>query len=144
MVLVARVRGPRVLARGLLGRAWTTKTRVSSHMITIRTTADELGQRELPADQHPEHQPKLPDEIRRGELERQRGARRRALWKSDFAIAIAAYEHDEEAAPSPVAQTADVRPRPARRRSIAARGTQAWTIAETAKPSTTPTTPRTP
>ena len=41
--------------------------------------ADELGERELPADQHPEHEPELPHEIGRGELEGQRGARRRAL-----------------------------------------------------------------
>ena len=41
--------------------------------------ADELGERELPADQHPEDEAELPDQVGRGELEGERGDRRGAL-----------------------------------------------------------------
>jgi hypothetical protein len=52
------------------------------------------------------------------------------------AIAIAAYEHEEEAAPSAVARETERTPPPPIERSIRSRGTHAWTIAEMAKPST--------
>jgi hypothetical protein len=58
------------------------------------------------------------------------------FWKSDFAIATAAYEHEEDAAPSAVARTTGATPSPDNARSIRARGTHACTIAEMAKPKT--------
>src|SRR5436309_3262488 len=58
------------------------------------------------------------------------------FWNRDFAIAIAAYEHDEDAAPSPVASATGFGPDPDSARSIRARGTHAWSIAEIAKPNT--------
>jgi hypothetical protein len=45
--------------------------------------------------------------------------------KRDFAIATAAYEHDEDAAPSTVARASGATPSPASARSIRARGTHA-------------------
>src|SRR3954454_5610857 len=58
------------------------------------------------------------------------------FWKSDFAIAIAAYEQDDEAAPRPVAQPIGLGPPPAIADSMRSRGTHAWTIPEIAKPIT--------
>ena len=49
---------------------------------------------------------------------------------------MAAYEHDEEAAPSPVAHASGRGPSPASLASIRSRGTHAWTTAEMKKPST--------
>ena len=49
---------------------------------------------------------------------------------------IAAYEHEEEAAPIPVARATGRAPEPPRARSMRSRGTHAWTIAESTKPST--------
>ena len=54
--------------------------------------------------------------------------------KSDLAIAIAAYEHDDDAAPSPEASATSGSPRPPSARSSRRRGTQACTIADRAKP----------
>ena len=53
-----------------------------------------------------------------------------------MAIAIAAYEHEDEAAPSPVARAIGARPSPDSADWMRSRGTQAWTIAEIAKPRT--------
>ena len=58
------------------------------------------------------------------------------FWNNDFAIAIAAYEHEEEAAPNPVARATGLGPDRESAASIRARGTHAWTIAEIAKPRT--------
>ena len=58
------------------------------------------------------------------------------FWKRDFAIAIAAYEQDDEAAPSAVARATGAKPLPERARSMRARGTQACTTADTPKPKT--------
>src|SRR4051794_36917137 len=58
------------------------------------------------------------------------------FWNSDLAIAMAAYEHDDDAAPRPVASATGRGPEPDRARSMRRRGTQAWTIAEMAKPRT--------
>src|SRR5262245_25349971 len=55
---------------------------------------------------------------------------------SERAIAIAAYEHEEEAAPSPVAFATGTKPSPDSAASIRSRGTQAWIAPEIAKPST--------
>src|SRR5690242_21854684 len=56
------------------------------------------------------------------------------FWNSDLAIATAAYEHDDDAAPRPVAQPIGFAPEPLSARSTRSRGTQACTIAEIAKP----------
>ena len=58
------------------------------------------------------------------------------FWNSDLAIAIAAYEHDDEAAPRPVALEIGAKPLPDSAASTRWRGTHAWTTAETAKPRT--------
>src|SRR3954453_251834 len=58
------------------------------------------------------------------------------FWNRLLAIAIAAYEHDEEAAPSKVALVIGLNPSPDSARSIRSRGTQACTIADMAKPRT--------
>src|SRR3989442_4905429 len=55
------------------------------------------------------------------------------FWNKDLAIAIAAYEQDEEAAPSTVALQTGANPLPESERSMRSRGTQACTTAETAK-----------
>src|SRR3954451_22724195 len=51
-------------------------------------------------------------------------------------MAMAAYEHDEEAAPSPVALATGLSPSPDSAFSMRWRGTQACTMAEIAKPRT--------
>src|SRR5579884_2106334 len=58
------------------------------------------------------------------------------LANSDLAIAIAAYEHEDEAAPRPVASATGRTPAPPSARSIRCLGTHACTIAEIANPST--------
>ena len=58
------------------------------------------------------------------------------LVNNDLAIATAAYEHDDEAAPRPVAHATGLAPPPPSVCSMRSRGTQAWTIAEIANPST--------
>ncbi len=58
------------------------------------------------------------------------------FWNSDLPIATAAYEHDDDAAPRPVAQPIDFGPPPLSARSTRSRGTHAWTIAEIANPRT--------
>src|SRR3954463_11592212 len=56
------------------------------------------------------------------------------FWKSDLAIAMAAYEQDDDAAPRPVASATGRTPDPDSACWIRLRGTHAWTIAEIAKP----------
>ncbi len=59
------------------------------------------------------------------------------FWKSDFAIAIAAYEHDDDAAPSAGRERDRARPAAAERAVDAAcAAPSACTIAESRKPST--------
>jgi len=58
------------------------------------------------------------------------------FWNSDFAMAIAAYEQEEDAAPSPVALAIGTKPPPESAPSMRSRRTQAWTMAEMAKPRT--------
>src|SRR3954466_7547716 len=58
------------------------------------------------------------------------------FWNRLLAIAIAAYEHDEEAAPSALASVTAFGPEPDSDDSIRWRGTQACTIALIAKPRT--------
>ena len=69
-----------VLAR-LAPRAAVRRTARSStrHQHDHHDPAEVLGERELPADQHPQHEAELPHEVRRGELEGERGRRRGAL-----------------------------------------------------------------
>ncbi len=58
------------------------------------------------------------------------------FWNRLLAIATAAYEHDEEAAPRPVATATGRGPSPASARSIRSRGTHACTTAEMKNPNT--------
>ena len=58
------------------------------------------------------------------------------LTNSERAIATAAYEHDDDAAPSPVARATGPDPFPPSVCSTRARGTHACTMAEKAKPRT--------
>ena len=51
-------------------------------------------------------------------------------------MAMAAYEHEDEAAPSSVATLTGLGPLPEQAPSIRSRGTQACTMAEMANPST--------
>ncbi len=58
------------------------------------------------------------------------------FWNRLFAIATAAYEHDEDAAPRPVARRIGASPEPESAASIRSRGARACTAAEIAKPKT--------
>jgi hypothetical protein len=58
------------------------------------------------------------------------------FWNRLFAIAIAAYEHEDEAAPSAVARSTGRAPSPASAAWTRSRGTHACTIAEMRKPRT--------
>jgi hypothetical protein len=77
-----------------------------------------LGGRELPAEQQPQHEPQLPDEVGGGKLEGQGERGRAPLKKSDVAIAITAYEQLDEAAPKPVAHAIGRGPEPLNAASI--------------------------
>ena len=81
VMLVTAVRALRVLARPLLQLRRDEKAQRQRHQHDHQRPADVLGEGELPADQHPEHQPQLPDQVGRGELEAERGHRRGALLK---------------------------------------------------------------
>ena len=63
----------------------------------------------------PEHDPELDDEVRRGEHEDHRADEVRSLWKSDFAIAAAAYEHEDDTNPVALPRANLARPGPSRR-----------------------------
>ena len=58
------------------------------------------------------------------------------FWNRLLPMAMAAYEHDEEAAPSPVAVAMGFKPPPERAFWMRSRGTHAWTTAEMKKPKT--------
>src|SRR4051794_35313196 len=58
------------------------------------------------------------------------------FWKRLLAMAMAAYEHDEDAAPRPVALATGATPPPESAFWMRSRGTHAWTIADIAKPNT--------
>ncbi len=61
------------------------------HQHDHHDAADVLGERELPADQHPQHEAQLPHEVGRGELEGQRrGVAEAPFWNRLLAIAMAA------------------------------------------------------
>ena len=99
--------------------------------------ADVLGQRELPADQHPQDEPELPHEVRRRELEGERRDGRRALLEERLADrdrGVGARRGRGAEAGRPERAAAGLRP-PAPTR-CARRGTHACTIAEIANPST--------
>ena len=79
VVLVAGVGAERVLARDLLVAARDEDPQQRPHEGDHHDAAEVLGEGELPADEHPQHEAQLPDEVRRGELEGQRRAGRGAL-----------------------------------------------------------------
>ena len=72
-VLVPGVGRHRLRARLLLEPRRDERTDEHPHQHDQDEPADELGQRELPAEEDPRHDPELEDEVRRGELERHRG-----------------------------------------------------------------------
>src|SRR3954454_12500323 len=53
-------------------------------MTDSTTEVEVLGERELPADQHPQHEPELPHEVRGGELEDERGGGARAWTMAEM------------------------------------------------------------
>jgi hypothetical protein len=68
-MLVARLHLLGMLSRLCLETRRYKHAQAKAHDHDQEETAHELGQRELPADQDPHHETKLPDEIGRGELE---------------------------------------------------------------------------
>ena len=72
VMLMAGVGLLRVLACLLLERAADEQPQQHRHQHDHHDPADVLRDRELPADQHPQHQPELPHQVRRRELERER------------------------------------------------------------------------
>ena len=87
VVLVAGRRPARVLARLRLEPGRDEQPQRDRHQRDHHDAAEVLGERELPADQHPQDEPELPDEVRRGELERERASPPRrpsgtATWRS--------------------------------------------------------------
>jgi len=81
VVLVAGVRGARVCPRLLVERTRDEQPQQERHEHDENEPAEELCGGELPDEEDPEHEPELPDEIPRGELERERGCRRRSVLK---------------------------------------------------------------
>ncbi len=87
VVLVPAVGRERVRARLLLQPRRDEQPQHQRHQDDHHEAAEVLGERELPAEQHPQHQAELPDEVRRGELEGQCRRRRRhpsgrGSWRS--------------------------------------------------------------
>ena len=70
-----RLRPSRVLARLLLEPPRHEEADPSPHHDDQDQAADELRERELPAEEDPHHDPDLEHEVRRGELERHRASR---------------------------------------------------------------------
>ena len=60
-------------------RGGTNAPQQHRHQRDHHDPAEVLAERELPADQDPQHEPELPDEVRGGELERERRGGRGAL-----------------------------------------------------------------
>ena len=81
VVLMTGVGRRGMLARLLLDPARNEDPEDEGHDHDHDQAADVLRDRELPADQHPEHEPELPDEVRGGELERERADPGGALLK---------------------------------------------------------------
>ena len=79
VVLVAGLGVRGVLAGSPLQARRDERAQQHGHDRDQQQAADELGQRELPADQDPDHDSELDDEVGRGELEGQRAGRRGAL-----------------------------------------------------------------
>jgi hypothetical protein len=73
VMLVAGVGADRVRAGLLLELRAHEQPQQRRHQHDHHDPADVLGDGELPPDQHPDYEPELPDEVRRGELERERG-----------------------------------------------------------------------
>ena len=90
VVLVPRGRMQRVRPRLVLLPARYEQAQQQRHQHDHHDPADVFAERELPADQDPQDEAELPDEVRRGELEGEREAAEAPFWKRLFAIAIAA------------------------------------------------------
>ena len=79
VVLVPGLRRERVSARLLLEAARDEEPQPGPHERDQEHAADELRERELPAEEDPDHDPELEDEVRGRELERHRRDEARAL-----------------------------------------------------------------
>ena len=79
VVLVPGAGGERALSRLLLLLARHEQPDPEPHESDQKHAADELGEGELPADEDPEHDSELEDEVRRGELEHHRAGEAAAL-----------------------------------------------------------------
>ena len=76
---VTRLRAGRVRADLLLTLARHENVQRTPHEQDQEDAADELGERELPAEEEPQHETELEDEVRGRELERHRRREARAL-----------------------------------------------------------------
>ena len=128
----------RACSRACCSSRRETNTRNPIHISTIKhQAAHELGQRELPAEEDPHHDPDLEDEVRRGELEHHRRDEARAFLEDRLRDRHRRVAAGRRGRPEP---TSRGRPssgrRPPRDCSIRERGTQAWTTAESRNPST--------
>ena len=79
-----------VLARLLLQTRRHEHAQQSGHDRDQHQPADELGERELPAEQHPDHDPELEHQIGRANWNASAEAALAPFWKRLLAIAIAA------------------------------------------------------
>ena len=126
----------RVLARaGLRGRRHEQAQR-QRHQRDHHHPAEVLGERELPADQHPQHEAQLPHEVGRGELERQRGRRGGALGEQRAGDRHRRVGARGGGRPEAGRERHGLRPFARQRACTRSRGTHACTIALIAKPST--------
>src|SRR5690349_15174233 len=76
MMLVARIHVLSMRSRLSLEPFRDEETQQRAHEHDQQQAADQLRQRELPADEDPQHDPELEDQVGRVELERQCGGRR--------------------------------------------------------------------
>jgi hypothetical protein len=121
-------------ARVLLVAARDEHVDASPHQQDQHEPTDELGGRELRAEEDPKHDAELEDEVLEANMEAIAAGSPAPFWKALLAIAIAAYEHDDDAAPSPAPLSVAASPRPPSTRPICPRVTQACTTPESRKP----------
>src|ERR1700722_5674230 len=124
-------------ARACSSRRFETNRRNSSVMTTIRTRPPTNSAR---VNCQPSRtQMTMPNSTTRlvdANWKSRADAAEEPFWKRLLAIAIAAYEQEEEEGQRPVAHPIERAPDPPSACSIRSRGTQAWTMAEIAKPRT--------
>ena len=113
-----------------------TSPPVKASSMIMSGSTDELGDGELPAEQHQHDDARLDDEVGRGDHEHHGAGEVGPLATSDRAMADAAYEQEDETMPKPVARaTAAGRWSPSEAR-IWSFDTNAWTAPDSVKPRT--------